>query len=184
MQNYSVINSSAENNLLENSEKRFTKLVERYHTNFFQYALAITKNESIANDLLQEAYLNAWRHRKQLNDWKAFKAWFYTILRHQNIKRFARKQLELVLYEEDFHGGKSEELDSDSLKRELLIASIELLPNKYSDPMRLHIQGQKCTDIAATLNLNLNTVLTRLSRARCKIKERLTKNCKYEQITT
>ncbi|MCV5390693.1 hypothetical protein OFC62_38855, partial [Escherichia coli] len=54
------------------------------------------KDKAIAEDLVQETCLRAWKSLDSLQDEKAAKSWLITILRRENARRFERKQFDLV----------------------------------------------------------------------------------------
>ncbi|MGG1677823.1 sigma-70 family RNA polymerase sigma factor [Neobacillus sp. NRS-1170] len=59
-------------------------------------------------------------------------------------------------------------------EREAVLQTVLSLPTKYRELIVLYyFQDEKLEDIAGILNLNLNTVKTRLSRARAMLKEKL-----------
>ncbi len=144
----------------------FIEQINLHHASLVRYAFNSTGNPTLADDLVQETYLKAWVAFHDVNDWDLFKAWINTILRRERARWFARKQFELVEFEEDIFPTKEDDtVEQDELKN-LLLAEVNLLPKLYRDPMWLFINGTKCDDIAQQLELNLNTVLTRLRRAR------------------
>lgn len=148
----------------------------------------IVKDEDMAQDMIQETYLEICRNILQLNDPEVFYGWAATIA---NRKCFAlmKKQKDFILYDdqqdnEDSEGSSSidniaddeqfipESILQDQEKQRLMKDIIDGLP----DVQRMCIIGfyyneQKQEDIAAELGIPVNTVKTHLSRARKKVKE-------------
>ena len=77
-------------------QQKYQLLVNQYHGDLFRYAFWLTGDKHIAEDILQETFLRAWKAIDQLQEVKAAKAWLITILRRENARRFERKQLQLV----------------------------------------------------------------------------------------
>ena len=127
----------------------------------------------MAEDLVQETFARAWKNLHQLKDLTSAKAWLYTILSRENARRFQRKQLPMVELTEEW---QLEQLaDSrDDLSTLALRRAIFQLNETYREPMILQAIGGLSTDeIAEVLELNSNTISTRLFRARAELKKQM-----------
>ena len=154
--------------------RRFESLVGAYSSDLYRFAYWLCGDHSIADDLVQETFLRAWKALDKLEDEKKAKSWLLTILRRENARRFERKQLDLVAIEsysiEDEHIESPEHLIC-RLYQSLVILQLQ---KDYREPLLLQtIGGFKTGEIAKMLKLNMNTVNTRLFRARHKLKEAL-----------
>jgi RNA polymerase sigma-70 factor (ECF subfamily) len=69
-------------------------LVHVYHKELYRFAYWLCNDPTIADDLVQETFLRAWRSLDSLLDQKAAKPWLLTILRRENARRFERKQFD------------------------------------------------------------------------------------------
>ena len=158
---------------MSRKQKRYEALVNVYSPDLYRYAYWICYDPDIAQDLVQETCLRAWKSLDSLLDEKSAKGWLFTILRHENARRFERKQLSMVdINDYDVAGqyDSSVEMDNELLRRKILT-----LPNDYKEPLLLQlIAGFSSEEIATQLNLNKNTVLTRLFRAKNLLKSSLT----------
>ena len=156
-------------------QQRYEALVKALHTDIYRYALWLIKDKSIAEDVVQETFLRAWRSLDALNDEKAAKSWLITILRRENARRFERKQLETVDIDDVSIHDETQQADDDVSNRELqrLLGGLSI---EYREPLILQIIfGFSGEEIADQLGLNKNTVMTRLFRARNQLKEALEK---------
>ncbi|MSR10850.1 MAG: sigma-70 family RNA polymerase sigma factor [Gammaproteobacteria bacterium] len=156
----------------ENKRQRYESLVAALYQDVFRYAYWLCKSKPLAEDLVQETFLRAWRSLESLQDDKAAKAWLFTILRRENARLYERYRPELV----DIEGqsiAENDELEPDSrMERELLHNAINRLESEYREPLLLQvIGGFSGKEIADILDLNNNTVMTRLFRARSKLKQ-------------
>ena len=79
---------------MKNKEQQFQALVDAYHKPLYRYAYWLTSDESVAEDLVQETFMRAWRSLDSLQNVDAAKSWLITILRRENARRFQRKSLE------------------------------------------------------------------------------------------
>ena len=155
--------------------QRYEALVKAFHADIFRYAYWLVKDKSVAEDIVQETFLRARRSLDALNDEKAAKGWLITILRRENARRFERKQLELVDIDDVFIHDDTQQAEGDIKERELhrLLGTLSI---EYREPLILQLLfGFSGEEIATQLDLNKNTVMTRLFRARNQLKEALEK---------
>ncbi len=152
-------------------QNRFETLVKAYSSDLYRFAFWLCNNHSIADDLVQDTFLRAWKALDKLEDEKKAKAWLITILRRENARRFERKQLDLVDIEDVFVADQHNPGPEQSLDKQQLYRSIATLEMDYREPLLLQVLGGfKTSEIAQILELNLNTVNTRLFRARDQLK--------------
>ncbi|WP_215395677.1 sigma-70 family RNA polymerase sigma factor [Rheinheimera oceanensis] len=158
--------------------KRYEQLVQLYHADIYRYGYWLCKDANIAQDLVQETFLRAWKHLDSLLDAAAAKSWLITILRRENARRFERKQFDYDdATEQDSlpdTAQSSAEQDYDNHKLRNYMAA---LPEEYREPLVMQVIGGFSSDeIASLLQLNVNTVNTRLFRARKLLREQLNIN--------
>jgi RNA polymerase sigma-70 factor (ECF subfamily) len=155
---------------------RYEALVKALHGDLYRYAYWLTHEKQVAEDLVQETFLRAWRALDSLKDEKAAKSWLITILRRENARRFERKRFDMSEYEEASIIDTQSTTTEQVIENEWLRDKIAQLPPEYSEPLVLQVLGgYSGEDIAKILNLNKNTVMTRLFRARNQLKDALEK---------
>lgn len=155
---------------------RYEALVKALHGDLYRYAYWLTHEKQVAEDLVQETFLRAWRALDSLKDEKAAKSWLITILRRENARRFERKRFDMSEYEEASIMDTQSTTTEQVIENQWLRDKIAQLPVEYSEPLVLQVLGgYNGEDIAKMLNLNKNTVMTRLFRARNQLKDALEK---------
>jgi RNA polymerase sigma-70 factor (ECF subfamily) len=155
---------------------RYEALVKALHSDLYRYAYWLTHEKQVAEDLVQETFLRAWRALDSLKDEKAAKSWLITILRRENARRFERKRFDMSEYEEASIMDTQSTTTEQVIENQWLRDKIAQLPAEYSEPLVLQVLGgYSGKDIANMLNLNKNTVMTRLFRARNQLKDALEK---------
>lgn len=155
-------------------QARYEALVKALHGDLYRYAYWLCHDKQVAEDLVQETFLRAWRALDSLKDEKAAKSWLITILRRENARRFERKRFEMSEYEEASITDTQSVTTEQNLENHWLREKIAKLPQEYSEPLLLQVLGGfSGEDIAGILKLNKNTVMTRLFRARNQLKEAL-----------
>ncbi|QQX78776.1 sigma-70 family RNA polymerase sigma factor [Shewanella sp. KX20019] len=153
-------------------QRRYDSLVRALHTDIYRYGYWLCGDKHIAEDITQETFLRAWRSLDSLKDEKAAKAWLITILRRENARRFERKQFNYSDVEQEFLEDTFSSSTEDHAEQHLLQRQISKLELEYREPLLLQvIGGFSGEEIAKILDLNRNTVMTRLFRARNQLKD-------------
>jgi len=121
--------------------------------------------------VVQEALLRAWKSLDALRDDAAAKPWLLTIVRRENARYFERKRIETVDIDSLTASQSallSEQPDDDlSDMREAIFS----LQDDYREPLVLQVlMGFSTNEIAEQMGLKQGAVLTRLHRARTKLK--------------
>jgi RNA polymerase sigma-70 factor (ECF subfamily) len=165
--------------------ERYEALVDEFYQDVYRYGFWLTRNQAVAEDLVQETFLRAWRSFDSLQNIKAAKAWLFTILRRENARLYERYRPELVDIDDvSLAEDNAGEPDQRQNQAELHQA-IMRLDKDYRDPLLLQvIGGFSGKEIADILDLNNNTVMTRLFRARSKLKKMMDPDSKSETIET
>ncbi len=158
---------------MKTKQQRYEALVHAFHADIYRYAIWLVKDTSIAEDIVQETFLRAWKSLDALQDQSAAKSWLITILKRENARRFERKQLPTIEMDEELLFDELEPSKVSMQQRDIqrLLAGLSI---EYREPLVLQlIFGMSGEEIAQQLNLNKNTVMTRLFRARNQIREAL-----------
>jgi RNA polymerase sigma-70 factor, ECF subfamily len=156
----------------KNRRQRYNSLVDGLYKDVYRYAYWLCRNQALAEDLVQETFLRAWRSFDSLQNDKAAKAWLFTILRRENARLYERYRPELVDIEDQSIAAIPSYEPDAAMDRAILHNAINRLESEYRDPLLLQvIGGFSGKEIADILDLNNNTVMTRLFRARSKLKQ-------------
>jgi len=148
-----------------------TQLFESMRPDLLRFAHWLARDRSLAEDIVQESLLRAWRSRDTLKDRGAARAWLLTIVRREHARLYERKRLELVSLDEALETqapAKAADPEGDLFT---LRNAIMKLPIEYREPLLLQVLGGFSTEeIARELALSSTAVLTRLFRARNKLR--------------
>ena len=144
--------------------QRFDSLVAVFHQDMYRFAAWLSRDKAIAEDVVQEALLRAWKSLDSLRDDAAAKHWLLTIVRRENARYFERRRLETVDID-NLTASPDRELDD-------LREAIFELEDDYREPLVLQVlMGYSTNEIAEMMGLKQGAVLTRLHRARHKLKD-------------
>jgi RNA polymerase sigma-70 factor (ECF subfamily) len=156
---------------LDPRRRRFEQLCEPLRADLFRFAFWLARDRSIAEDVVQETLLRAWRSLDSLTDDGAAKPWLLTIARREHARLFERKRLDTVNVDaltiaEDPALARTDDHESADIH-----AAILALPDDYREPLVLQVlMGCSTDEIASQLGLTNGAVLTRLCRARQKLR--------------
>jgi RNA polymerase sigma-70 factor (ECF subfamily) len=157
---------------------------DEYLDGLYGYAFVLSRNSAEAEDLVQETYLRAFRAAEKLRSVSNVKSWLFTILRNiwLNELRHRRTIPEMVELDSDGRGAIDPPDTSkdphavyvDELEREQVRAAIEQLPPEFREIIILReYEELSYQEIAAVLDCPPGTVMSRLARARSKLRELL-----------
>lgn len=157
---------------IKQRQSRFINLVNLLATDVFRYAFWLCGDREIAADLVQETFTRAWKALHQLSDDKAAKNWLFTIVKRENARRYERYQPDQEIIELDeiaVSGSYDTSTEAFVLRR-----ALAKLPQIYREPLVLQvIGGYSIEEIAQQLGLSTGAVMTRIHRARQKLRHAL-----------
>lgn len=154
---------------MSSRQQRFEALVGVFHADLYRYALWLCRNRDLAQDLVQETFLRAWKSLDSLREEAAAKQWLITILRRELARHYERAKPEGIELEKVTIADDGPGLEDDA-EAAVLRRHIEQLEDEYREPLVMQVlMGFTVEDIAAVMELKQATVLTRLFRARKKL---------------
>ena len=164
------------------SKENFIRLIQQYQNLVFSICLKLTGDYFAAEDLTQETFLSAYRHMENF-DGQAEKAWLCRIAGNKCIDYLRAADRRMVpIAEEDMPelaDARQEEPLSRVLNQELfaqLKEACEVLKSPYREVALAHFaRGKPAGEIASESGDSINTVKTRIYRAREMLKKTLGK---------
>lgn len=155
--------------------RRFDRVVAVFHQDMFRYAVWLSRDPQLAEEVVQEALLRAWKSLDSLREDEAAKHWLLTIVRRENARYFERKRLETVDIDDLTPAQSAMIAESDDEDVREVREAIFRLEDDYREPLVLQVLlGHSTKEIAEMMGLKQGAVLTRLHRARLKLKENVT----------
>jgi RNA polymerase sigma-70 factor, ECF subfamily len=169
--------------VLEGRTALFEILMRRYNERVYRAARAIVRDEREAEDVVQQAYVNAYAHLDQFAGRAAFSTWLTRIAVHEALAR-VRRQGRYEPFDDDRASVEASVLpvpDDDPERqtltgelRVLLESAIDGLPDGAREVFVLRdVEGLSTADVAASLDVSEDVVKTRLSRARAALRKTL-----------
>lgn len=155
----------------------------------YRTGLRMTRSEADAEDLVQETYIRAFRHRDQFTPGTNLKAWLFRILTNTFINSYRKRSSqpetteldkveETTLYRQMSRGPASSSSQPerevvDNMVDSEVKEALEELPEIFRSVVLLDVEGFSYREIAEMLDIPIGTVMSRLHRARKSLQKRL-----------
>lgn len=156
----------------------FEILMRRHNQRVYRVARAVLKDEHEAEDVMQQAYINAYLHLAQFEDRAQFSTWLTRITVREALARRRRSKPEdPVDTFDDMHADQPDpehQAYAGELGR-LIEDAVDTLPEGYRVVFMLReVEGLSTNETAATLELGEEAVKTRLHRAKAMVRTAVT----------
>src|SRR5260370_15919557 len=147
----------------------------------YGYAMVLTGDATVAADLVQETYVRAMKPIRQLREGSNIKAWLYTILRNIRINQLQQQRTKPCVLELDADENTADlvietakdphALHVSKVEIEQVREAIMRLPLEFREIILLREYGElSYQEIATLLDCPPGTVMSRLARARSKLR--------------
>ena len=155
----------------------FGRLVERYGKRVFGRIRRLVRHPDDVEDLVQEVFLLAYRRLGQLRDGSRFSPWLSTIAdntaRTWRRRRMVQIRFEELLYRE-WSDPVVDESEAEREARMMVRQAVRRLSGAHRDVIEQHyFRGRSYADTARQLGLEVNTVRSRLQKARQRIRKEM-----------
>lgn len=170
---------------VSSKQRQFDALVRSLSGDLYRYGYWLCGDSALANDLVQETFLRAWRSLDSLRDTAAAKAWLITILRREHARLYERKRPQFADVDDVEVADEREAYTPEAAGEESVIrAAMQRLDAKYREPLLMQVLGGfSCEEIAQELNITPAAVMTQVFRARQKLKGMLAGDVKEAQLS-
>ena len=151
----------------------FRQFYEAYANGAIRTASAITRNRELAKDAVQETFIRVFRQIGSYNPALPFDPWFYRILTNECLRLMDKEALLVKVEPSDLEDNPTLAAESfDQLSN--LYDVIQSLDDHHRIPLiSKYVKGFSEKEIAGILNVNQNTLKSRLFKARKQLKLRL-----------
>ena len=169
--------------VLDGETAMFELLMRRHNERIYRVARAITRDDREAEDVMQQAYVNAFFNLRQFQGRAQFATWLTRIAVNEALAR-VRRRGRYEAFDDEF--SKAVSLDGRGAAtnperqafvtelRDLLESAIDELPDGAREVFVLRdVEGLSTAETAASLDVSEDVVKTRLSRARAALRQAL-----------
>jgi len=179
---------------LEGDENVFAHLINKYKDQLFELTCRILKNRSEAEDILQDAFLQAYRHLRDFRNDSRFSTWLYSIVLNRVRNRLRQTKVlrwysldarrvsrgDTVVPELPHHAPSLDTVTARKLDLEAVQRVVTGFPLHYQSIFIMHyFHSLSLEEIAQRLDRPLGTVKVYLHRARKMLYKRLKNTSSY-----
>ncbi|MEO7293544.1 MAG: sigma-70 family RNA polymerase sigma factor [Ginsengibacter sp.] len=155
----------------QGSSLSFRELYQRYTRAMYNTSLRIVNNESDAEDIVQESFMDAFKQIEKFNYQSTFGAWIKRIVINKSINHLRDKKLKLVEINQTIISGLENDEAFDETEIQFTIEKIKravsMLPDGYRTVFTLNaFEGYDHDEIAQILSITPATVRTQYHRAK------------------
>lgn len=153
--------------MFQSAESRYNAWVREHYRFLLRSAWALTGSRAVAEDVVQDCFAAAWRHREQLRRVEAERAWLFQIMRRMAFRHMASRP-------ETSDGSELPEQAGDNRledQLDVVRALARIAPIHREALVLYYFDDMPTTDMAEALGIAPGTVLSRLARAREALKQ-------------
>ena len=167
---------------IKGDQKAFYEIYKLYSKAMFNICYRIVGNQEEAEDVLQEAFVNAFQKIHSYQGKASFGAWLKKIVVNKAISFLRKQQIEMVELEDRFEPKSDEQVDDIDLvmKVETIRNAIQKLPNGFRVVFSLYLlEGYDHKEISEILEISESTSKSQYNRAKKKLREILKEEVQY-----
>jgi RNA polymerase sigma factor (sigma-70 family) len=158
----------------QGDSRGFAELYRKYSKAMYNTSLRIVNNTGDAEDVVQEAFTDAFRSLEDFHYKSTFGAWLKRIVINKSINCLRKRKMDMIDIEKTNIGHLPEEDTTDEQEIQMKVEDIKkavgLLPNGYRTVLTLYLfEGYDQEEIAEILQVSHATVRTQYMRAKQKL---------------
>ncbi|MFY9987221.1 MAG: RNA polymerase sigma factor [Chthoniobacterales bacterium] len=167
------------------SELDLQRIVSELYSPVYRFAFALSRNETQAADLAQETFLILTKQQAQVRDITKIKSWLFTTLRREFLRglrsQSSHPEVELKPEHQDELVADSRVLEASDAAT--VIEALTRVDESYRVVLELfYLADLSYKEIAATLDIPIGTVMSRLSRGKEQLRTLLAKTTPPDRI--
>ena len=159
-------------------------LIRRYQVRIFNFARTLTANDEDAEDLAQETFVRAFRGMPGFRGEASFKNWLYTIATNVARSDFGKRARQAPVWDRRLEADDVPEhqlrspmksVEDSVIHRQMVDRALATLSEELRVTLVLHdVEGLEYREIASVLDIPVGTVMSRIFRARRRLRPVLT----------
>lgn len=161
----------------------FEELVRRHHGWVRGVVFGVLGDRDCVDDVTQQVWASAWERMGELRDVDRWRSWLYRLARNaavdagRQLTRRRKQAAALASGDVAIGGASAESREPDPSRAErnaMVLEAVQALPVLYREPFVLrHLSGWSYREIAEVMNMAVDSIETRLVRARRLLREAL-----------
>ncbi len=157
-------------------EIAFRKFYEENSPSLRYFASKYLEEDSLIDDIVQDAFVSFWNNRKNFNSFNAAKSYLYKIVKNNCLNLMRHKSVKRKYYDAILREDNSESFLDNILETEifdLVLKFFEELPPACKHVYKLSLSGMSHEEISQKLDISINTVKKHKNNANHFIRERM-----------
>jgi len=153
----------------------FNEMVDEHGAALYRIAYRMVGNQHDAEDLVQEAFRTAWNSRSRYRAELGERAWLVTILRRRVVDSWRKRRTRTISFDETVLevGAAADDPTANEFVDQVQ-AALGQLPDQLRETLLLVVVGELThQEVADMLSIPIGTVLSRVSRARTRLRKLL-----------
>lgn len=168
------------NRCLKNDRRAQLALYNQYAKAMYNLSLNIVHQPEIAEDIMQESFLSAFKNLKTFKADVSFGAWLKKIVVNKCLDFLKKKKIVFESISENYQSLENtendEQLFNEAAIKDILI-QIDQLPDGYKTIVKLYLfEGYDHAEISHILNISASTSRSQYARAKSLLLSKLKKN--------
>ncbi|ALC92902.1 RNA polymerase factor sigma C [Bacillus sp. FJAT-18017] len=166
--------------MLLEREEIIDQLMQEYSDDILHLVYTYVKNRTTAEDLTQEIFLKCYEKLNQFNQQSSIKTWVYRIASNHckdYLRSWHYRKITLSDKIWEYIPSKSKQVEEEVIansEEDILTNAVMNLPLKYREVVFLHYYEElSLAEISKITTVNLNTIKTRLKRAKEILKDKM-----------
>ncbi|WP_339841026.1 RNA polymerase sigma-70 factor [uncultured Maribacter sp.] len=156
--------------LISGEEKAYMILLDKYHRQLNAYAVTLTHEQSLAQDIVQNVFLKTWKSRKKLNPEFSIRNFLYKCVYNEFLNSYQKNKTVVLLNKKyiEYSHEVAVEMDDNMMAKmiEIVNKEIKKLPPKCQKVFILSKkEGLTNSEIAEYLNVSIKTVEAQITKA-------------------
>ncbi len=180
MEDLSKLTDEAVVEIIRKKDKNlFSEIIYRYQQKLLRYATYLLNDDQLGADATQEGFIRAYINLNGFDTKKKFSSWIYRIV-HNEAMNLINKNKKYTMMNAEVEYDSGVDLEDELIKKELITRThqcLDKMPILYKEPLSLFFLDEKSyEEISDILRIPVNTVGTRISRAKSIMKKLCQKN--------
>lgn len=159
------------------SEQAFSKIYDLYSKRLYRNILFLVKDDDVAEEILQDVFLNLWVKREQINPDKKWLSYLFETARRQVLTHYGKvaknqRIIDHLIITTVDHVGNAEDMLIDQETHALLTRAIEKMPPQRKQVFKLcKLDGKSYKEVSDLLGISTNTISNQIKAANKSLKE-------------
>ncbi len=157
------------------SQALFNEMVDAHGAALYRIAYRMVGNQHDAEDMVQETFRSAWNSRARYRAELGERAWLATILRRRVVDGWRKRRTRTISFDETvMDAGTAADDPAAKGFDDRVQGALEQLPDQLRETLLLVVVGELThQEVADMLSIPIGTVLSRVSRARTRLRKLL-----------